>query len=60
MKKQLPTAVKVVVDQSCVVTADSGRGIIQGGKQIRPDVSDFGGVRFQTAHHIADMARIEF
>ena len=43
-KKQLPAAVKVMVDQSRVVAAYGCGGVIEGGEQVRADISYFCGI----------------
>ena len=43
-KKQLPAAVKVMVDQGCVVAAYGCGGVIEGGEQVRADISYFCGI----------------
>lgn len=60
IKKQLPTAVKIMVDQSRVVTAYGCWGVIEGGKQVRANIPYFGGIRIKAAHHVLDMLRVEF
>ena len=60
MKKQLSTAVQVMVDQSCVITVYRCRGVIEGGQQVSPDVSDFRCVLFQAVYDIPDMLPVDF
>ena len=54
-KKQLPAAVKVMVDQSRVVAAYGCGGVIEGGEQVRTDILYFSGIKIKAAHHILDM-----
>ncbi len=43
-KKQLPAAVKVMVDQGRVVAAYGCGGVIEGDEQVRTDIAYLGGI----------------
>lgn len=59
IKKQLPAAVEVVIDQGSKVTAYGGRRIVKRGQEVCADIPNLCRVLPQAAYHILDMFRVQ-
>ena len=55
MKKQLPAAVEVVIDQGSKVTAYGGGRIVKRGQEVSADIPNLCRVLPQAAYHILDI-----
>ena len=59
MKKQLPTAVHIVIDKCGVVTVDGSRRIVEGGQQVGADVPHLRRILMQAVDHILNVAGVQ-